>query len=255
MVAQRRSSWCGARTAFGSIRRPILVLRTWSQADPGGEWGHRFQVIGVVGDTRYRGVRDPILPVAYVPYQLPWHAETLMVRVAHSKAANPLALASILRQEVSRARPGFRVTRIRTQEGILLAQTVRERLLAMLAAFFAAVALLLAGIGLYGVLDYSVFQRRREIGIRVALGAQAANIVQLVTAEVSIVVLAGGLVGATLGMVSVQYIATLLYQVRPAHFEHLVIPFLTILMAGILAGLPAVIRAVQVDPFNVLRAD
>ena len=78
----------------------------WFEADPGGEWGHRFRVLGVAGDTRYRGVRDPILPAAFVPYRLPWHAETLMVRVARSKAANPLALTSILRQEVSRARPG-----------------------------------------------------------------------------------------------------------------------------------------------------
>ncbi len=226
----------------------------WFEADPGGEWGRRFQITGVAGDTRYRSVRDPILPIAYVPYRLPWHAETLMVRVAPD-TANPLGLASILRQEVSRARPGFRVTRIRTEESILAAQTVRERLLAMLAAFFAAVALLLAGVGLYGVLDYLVFQRRREIGIRMAIGAQAAAIVRLVTMDIFTMVFAGVLAGAVLGLTSARYLKALLYEVRPADFDVLAIPFLVILAAGVLAGLPAAVRAVNIDPASVLRAE
>ena len=228
----------------------------WFEAKPGGEWGRRFQITGVAGDTRYRRVRDPILPVAYIPFQLPWHKESLIVRVSPSnKSASPLALASILRQEVSRARPGFRVTKIRTQEGMLQAQTVRERLLAMLALFFAVVALLLAGVGLYGVLDYSVFQRRREIGIRMAIGAQGGSIVQLVTVEIFTMVLAGALAGGALSMASVRYIRTLLYQVRPTDLGVLAFPSLMILTAGLLAALPAVIRAVQIDPVNVLRAD
>ena len=110
-----------------------------------------------------------------------------------------MALASTLRREVPRARSEFRVSNIRTQEELVRAQTVRERLLAMLALFFAAVALLLAGIGLYGVLDYSVLQRRREIGIRMAIGAQAGDIARRVTAEVFRMVLAGAVAGLALG--------------------------------------------------------
>jgi putative ABC transport system permease protein len=101
------------------------------------------------------------------------------------------------------------------QEELVRAQTVRERPLAMLALFFAAVALLLAGIGLYGVLDYSVLQRRREIGIRMAIGAQAGDIARRVTADVFTMVLTGSLAGLALGMASVCYIAALLYQVKP----------------------------------------
>ena len=86
------------------------------------------------------------------------------------------------------------------------AQTLRERLLAMLALFFAAVALLLAGIGLYGVLDYGVLQRRREIGIRMAIGAQAGDIARRVTPDVFSMVLSGAFAGLALGMASARYI-------------------------------------------------
>lgn len=226
------------------------------EAKPGGEWGRRFQIVGIVGDTRYRSVRDPILPLAFVPYELPWHAESLIVRVSDSgKPTSPLALASILRREVSRARPGFRVIKIRTQEGMLRAQTVRERLLAMLALFFAVVALALAGIGLYGVLDYSVFQRRREIGIRMAIGARSGRIVQLVTMNTFVTLVAGALAGSALGIITVRYIKTLLYEVRPNDLTALAVPALIILTAGLLAALPALRHAVQIDPANVLRAD
>jgi hypothetical protein len=84
--------------------------------------------------------------------------------VVRTRTANPMALESILRQKVPRAGSAIYVSSIRTQVEINLAPNVRERLLAMLAMFFAAVAVLLAGIRLYGVLDYGILQRRREIG-------------------------------------------------------------------------------------------
>lgn len=228
----------------------------WFEAKPGGAWGRRFRIAGVVGDTRYRSIRDPILPVAYIPYSAPWHAETFMVRLSASqKSARSGADASILRQEISRVRPGLRVTRIRTQEEILRAQTVRERLLALLGLFFAGVALLLAGGGLYGVLDYSVLRGRREIGIRMAIGARGARIVQLVTIEILIVMLVGTAAGGALSMAAVRYIRSLLYQVTPTDPRAIAVPLLTIFTAALLAALPAVIHAVRVDPANVLRGD
>jgi ABC-type antimicrobial peptide transport system permease subunit len=175
--------------------------------------------------------------------------------VVRTSGPNPLALASVLRREVTRARPEFRVGNIRTQEDLVRAQTVRERLLAMLALFFAVVALLLAGIGLYGVLDYSVLERRREIGIRMAIGAQAGDIARRVTVEAFSMVAAGALAGFALGMASVPYLSTLLYQVRPTDPGMLVLPSLTILAAAILAALPAVVRAVRIDPVTMLRAE
>ena len=209
-----------------------------------------FQVVGVAHDSPYRSVREPVTPVVYVPFLSPQprQSATFVVRTA---ASNPLAMASILRREVTRARVG----NLRTQRELVQAQTVRERLLAMLALFFAAVALVLAGIGLYGVLDYSVLQRRREIGIRMAIGAQAGDIARRVIADVFRMVLAGALVGLVLGMLSVRYIATLLYQVKPTDPAMLAIPSAIVLAAALVAALPAVFHAVRIDPVAMLRAD
>ena len=171
--------------------------------------------------------------------------------IVRTASANPLAVASILRHQVT----GARVSNVRTQMELVLAQTVRERLMSMLALFFAGVALLLAGIGLYGVPDYSVLQRRREIGIRIAIGAQATDIAGRVIADVLRMVLAGALAGLALGMLSVRYIATLLYQVRPGDPAMLAVPTAIILAAALIAALPAVLHAVRIDPVAMLRAD
>jgi predicted permease len=220
----------------------------------------RYQVVGVVRDAPYDNLRETPRPVAYVPFHLigangapiPVGEGNFVVRTS---SANPLALVSTLRREIPDARPDFRVSNIRTQQELIDRQTIRERLLAMLALFFAGVALLLAGIGLYGVLDYSVLQRRREIGIRVAIGAQAADIAGRVTSEVFAMTLTGALAGVVLGMVSVRYIESLLYQVDAASLAMLILPGLIILAAALLAALPAVIRALRIDPVSMLRSD
>jgi predicted permease len=219
-----------------------------------------YTVVGVVRDAPYRGMREPILPVAYVPFHpvdangalQPIGQGAFMVRTS---STNPMAVASTLRREVARARSEFRVSNVGTQEELVRSQTVRERLLAMLALFFAAVALLLAGIGLYGVLDYSVLQRRREIGIRMALGAQAGDIARRVTADIFSWVLVGALAGVALGMASVRYIEALLFGVKPTDLGMLALPAATILAAALAAALPAVVHAVRIDPVSMLRAD
>jgi putative ABC transport system permease protein len=223
---------------------------------PSAAGSRHFQIIGVAGDTRYRTVRDPILPIAYIPYWAGWHRESFMVRISPSqKAAKPAAFASLLRREVSRARPGFRVTRVRTESGMLEAQTVRERLLAMLAAFFATVALALAGIGLYGVLNYSVFRRGREIGIRMALGEPSSAIARRVTFGIAAWLGAGALTGLILGLASARYIESLLYQVKATDVRLLAIPALALFLTAMAAAVAPVVRAIRTDPAAVLRSE
>jgi putative ABC transport system permease protein len=105
------------------------------------------------------------------------------------------------------------------------------------------------------MLNYAVLQRRREIGIRMAIGAQAGSVVRLVTGEIVTIVVAGAIVGVTLGMASARYLETLLYHVKPTDVGVLTVPSLTILAASLLAAVPAVIRAVRIDPVHVLRAE
>jgi predicted permease len=253
-----------------AIVNQAFAKQYFNAEDPVGKWFDRvepaggrshIQVVGFIRDARSRDrMRWPIRPTAYIPFPSvdasgafqPVARGTFVVRTA---SPNPLALASSLRKEVAQARPGFRVRQARTQLELNQEDTVKERLLAVLATFFAGVALLLAGVGLYGVLDYSVLQRRREIGIRMALGARPRDIVRGVTAEAFAMVLAGAVAGLGLGLSSVRYMESLFYQVRPTDLAMLALPSLTILAAALLAALPALLRAVRIDPAAMLRAE
>jgi predicted permease len=225
-----------------------------------GIGGMHFGIVGLVGDARHvNDIREPMGPVIYNAFRwvegAGWarapHLGTYMVKTT---SPNPLTLASILRKEVSHERPDFYVSNIRTQQELIDMHTIRERLLAMLALFFSGVAVLLAGVGMYGVLDYSVVQRRREIGIRMAIGAQAGEIARRVTTEAFAMVLAGAAAGVAIGMASARYMSTL-YGVKPTDIAVLARPAVTILSAALVAALPAVIRAVRVDPVTTLRSE
>lgn len=220
----------------------------------------RYRIVGVTANARYRGMRDAITPVAYVPFTstdskgllAPKTRGTFIVRTT---GADPLAIAPLLRREVTRARSEFRVGTIRTQQALNDAYTVRERLLAMLAMFFGAVALALAGVGLYGVLDYSVLQRRREIGIRLALGARAGDIARRVTLRIFSMVLTGAAAGLALGLIGERYVEPLFFQVKASDPSMLVLPWATIIVAAGLASIVPVVRALRINPVRMLRAD
>jgi predicted permease len=213
----------------------------------------RFQVIGVSGNASYADIHEPMLPVVYLPFESdPLKYQTFIVRTA---AADPMAIASTLRQEVSKARSEFRVSNVRTQLELKQAQSIRERLLATLAFFFGAVALLLAGVGLYGVLNYSVQQREREIGIRMALGARVGHVTRRIMTGISIAVGIGAVAGLTLGLTSVRYIESLLYGVKATDAAVLAVPCITILVAVVIAAVPPVLRALRIDPVAMLRVE
>ena len=234
------------------------VGRYFSKSSHDAEW-QRIQVIGVVADAYYSDIRA-MLPVAFVPIHdgengaplAPIDEATFVVRTSSD---NPLALASQLREEVRRVRPELRVSNVLTQQELNDAQTIRERLLAMLAFFFGLVALLLAGIGLYGVLFYSVIQRHREIGIRIALGARMFNVIRPVVAGVFVALMVGSSAGLALGLASARYVESLLYGVRGSDPIQLAVPCSIILSAAIIAAVPAVVRALRINPVDLLRAE
>jgi putative ABC transport system permease protein len=211
-----------------------------------------YQIVGYSRDARYRDLREPIRPTAYVPLEPDANFITAEVR---TMAENPMALASSLRREVPRVRPEFRVSNITPQAEIVARHTIRERLLAALSLFFAIVALLLAGVGMYGVLNFSVIQRTREIGIRMALGARPSNIVRKLTREIAVVLFIGSGAGLALGLMAERCIASLLFDVRGTDFVILLTPALALIIAAIIAALPPAIRAIRIDPSQALRSE
>lgn len=237
-----------ARQYFGSAS---AVGKSFEVVDRQGARA-RYQVVGVVAGARYKDMREPVQPTAYFPFGAKYSRATLIVRTA---APRPLSMTSALRREVSHANAAFRVSNAGTQAALVERNTVRERLLAMLALFFGAVALSLAGVGLYGVLDYSVLQRRRELGIRIAIGAQPGAIAGNVVGNVFATVLAGSVAGICLGFASVRWIASLLFEAAPTDPGILALPLLAIFGVAVLAALPAVIRAVRIDPVSMLRME
>jgi predicted permease len=218
------------------------------------------RIVGVTPDIPDHDLREPNGAVYYVPFagiddkSVPT-VEGFATFVLHVNSQNPLALANSFRQLIAQRKNGLRVSNITTQLDLVRDQTIRERLIAMLAAFFAAVALLLAGIGLYAVLNYSVLQRRREIGIRMAIGSTRAGIVRLVTLDVSLMIALGGCAGVALGFGAARYVESLFYQVKATDPEMIALPACAILLAALVATLPAVLRALGTDPTEILRAE
>jgi putative ABC transport system permease protein len=236
---------------------------------PNTQYGAVFDrdiiIIGVVKDVLYRNVREQITPQVYLPnHRLSavagTPADTLQklddeVIVVRTSSDNVNQMAAVLPRVVKQTDPEFRVSEVMTQAELISDQTIRERLLATLAGFFAAVALLLAAIGLYGVLHYSVVQRKREIGIRIALGAAAANIARIVSARMLLPVLAGAAVGMAAAMGSVRFVHSLLYGISGTAISAVVTPMIVLLAAAACATVPAVLRAIRIDPVIMLRAE
>jgi predicted permease len=217
-------------------------------------------IVGVIPDIPYDDLREPSRAVFYVPFdEIDGKSAPSIVDFAtfaiHTDARNPLALAESLRQLIAQRHNGLRVSNITTQLDLVRDQTIRERLIAMLAGFFAAVALLLAGIGLYAVLNYSVLQRRREIGIRMAIGSTRAGIVRIVTLDIFLMIVLGGCAGVALGLGAARYVESLFYQVKATDADMIASPTCAMLLAALVATLPAVFRALRTDPTEILRSE
>ena len=221
---------------------------------PGGPFKQEgtYQVIGLVDDAIYRSLRAGMMPVIYIPltqWERPSPSVTLAVR---SAGAPPLTLA----RSVSAALTA-QDSRVAISSHSLSAQVdaalVQERLLATVSVFFGGLALLLAGLGLYGVTSYAVTSRRTEIGIRMALGANQSGVVRLVLRRVVWLVLAGIAVGTGLSLWATKFVATLLYGLQPRDASTLLLAAGLLGLIGLVAGWVPARRAARTDPTIVLR--
>lgn len=208
------------------------------------------QIVGYVRDAVYRSVRETVRPTIYVPLA-PRNNGTLLLRTS----GDPLELASLLRRELPRVTAGYRVRNILPQTSFVQRQLVRERLLARLSQFFAIVALVLAAIGLYGVLNYGVVQRLREIGIRLALGARPSHVVRHVSFGMLSLVLLGLTVGLAGGLACSRLVQSLLFDVKPTETGMIAVPVLILLAAAVVAAIPPAVRAARLDPSQILRSE
>jgi putative ABC transport system permease protein len=215
--------------------------------DDGGSGGQ--EIVGVAADTRY-DLRKPAAPTIYIPLRLRGTG-TLHVRVA----GDPAVVGARLREEIRAAAPLFRVVSVTLQAAAVEQTLIRERLLALLSGFFAVIGLVLAAVGLYGILSYSVVQRTREIGIRVALGARRGRVVWTIVRDAGGAVLAGLAFGLAGGLYGSRFVEALLFEVTPLDFWSLVVPLATLLFAALLASAIPAFRAARVDPAITLRYD
>ena len=207
----------------------------------------RQEIVGIVADARYGGtLRQPAPPTAYLPLR---ESGSLMVRTT----GDPLMIVPTLQREIGKANSSLRISSVSLQSTLVDDTMLQERLLALLSAFFAIVGVLLAVVGLYGVLSYSVLQRTKEIGIRVALGAQASEIVWSVLARTSVMVLIGTLCGLAGGAYLARFLSTILFEVKPLSLWSLAFPIACMTLGAILAAVPPSLRAANIDPVIALR--
>jgi putative ABC transport system permease protein len=239
------TKFVGAANPIGRIVRRIGI---GDPAKPVPE----LQIVGVIETTPYNQLRESTPAVVYLPLaqaEATWPSQTLTVRASIS---NPALVTRSVADAVASVDPNVSLTFVPMTE-LIGGMAVRERVLAILSGFFGALALLLAGIGLYGVTSYSVSRRRTEIGVRMALGADAAAVVRLVMARLALLLSVGLVAGIVTSLWASTFVRALLYGLEPNDPMTLVAAALVLtIVAAVAAWLPAR-RAARIDPARVLR--
>ena len=213
-----------------------------------------LRIIGVVKDTKYKDIKANPAPIAYYSRNQNAAPSAQYNFAIRAVAGDPVALIPALKELSATIDPAasLRFTTIGRQVSDAL---TRERLLATLSGFFGGLALLLAMIGLYGVVSYNVGRRRSEIGIRMALGSGRASVMQMVLREVGGLVIAGLLIGGIGVLAGGKLIASFLFGLQPTDIRMLALSALTLSAVAIGAGALPAWRAGRVDPMRALREE
>jgi predicted permease len=238
-----------------------LQRRYWPNEDPlgkqvsfGGRPGQNptFTVVGVVGDIKSDGFDAPTAPHIYLPVrQSPGYASVVFLR----SAGNPEALGEAIRHEVQSIDPNIPVFSVRTMDQVIARSMAERRFALQLLGIFAGVALLLAAIGIYGVMAYSFSQRTHEIGIRIAIGAQRMDIFRMAVSEGMQLVAIGLVIGLVGAAALTRSVRSMLFDVSPA--DPITFAGISLTLAGVafLACYVPAQRATRVDPLVALREE
>jgi predicted permease len=231
------------------------IGKTFGVVEYGDVSDTQYQVIGVTEDLKYAELRKEFLPLAYLPDTQAPAADNegdtiLMIRSDRS----PEALVPEIRERLLATNPEL-VLRFSRMKDDVTERLVAERLMAMLASFFGVLAILLAVVGLYGVIAYMVARRTNEICIRMALGADRVRILLLIMREVAVICVAGLLVGVGLVIAAGPAIRSLLYGLRPTDPATLAAAAAGVSAFAALATLLPAIRAARLDPMRALREE
>jgi predicted permease len=214
----------------------------------------QLEIVGVAGDTQYTSLREEIMPCIYIPWSQELRFLSKMTFAVRA-AGEPEALVNAVREAVRSVDSNLPLARIKTQIEQADQSMQIERLFARLLGFFGLLALLLAGIGLYGVMAYAVAQRTQEIGIRVALGAQIHDVLMLVIGQGMILALVGVAVGIGGAIGLTGLLRKLLFGVSATDPLTFVAIAVLLLMVALVACLVPARRTIKVDPVIALRSE
>jgi putative ABC transport system permease protein len=228
------------------IGKRLLRQPWWPEMPPA------FEIVGVVAGERFRGLATEPDAATYFPFTVfPFNEQYLMVKTR----GEPMALVPMLRQAIWAIDKQLPVENVQTMEDILEQSLDSPRFVTSLLTLFAAVALLLAALGIYGVLSYTVTQRTGEIGIRMALGAPRASVLRLVVGQGMALALLGALGGIALAVAATRVLARLLYGVSATDPLVFVSATTLLIAVALLATYLPARRASRVDPMIALRAE
>jgi len=231
-----------ARTYFGNAR----AVGKWIRMD-----SSRFEVIGVVTDAQDHDLRAVPVRRMYIPYLNP--QEYGAVRVIVRTAGNPAAVANQVRREIVAQDPAIPILSIDALPALLRASIRSERLVAKLASGFGVLALLLAAIGLYGVMSYAISQRTGEIGLRMALGAQPGDVIRMILTDALSVVGIGIGLGLVTSVFLMRFLATLLHGVGAVDPLSITAAVVVLVASGVVAAFIPARRGARVTPLEALR--
>ena len=216
-----------------------------------GRTGGQIEIVGVADDVRYRDLRTPAPRMVYVSaFQREAEEEIVL---AIRTAGDPAISAPSAKREIQTVAPAIAVTAVKTLVAQRDERLINERLLALLSTCFGGLALLLAGIGVYGVVTYSVTQRTAELGLRMALGARRAGLLWLVIRGHLTLVIGAVLLGATTAFMTSSLLSSFLFGVHPAEPWVYSMTVALLIAIGLVSTVAPTVRAMRIDPIETLR--